>query len=299
MALTTSNVIQTDVQAFMEGLAAVNDWYAPVYKKFTDNTGALRRAAFTGVPSVGTWDGTSDVTTASISTPASNAGLTLTYAKFAIQVKIPRYELLDVPGIQAQSAQKLGMSVASKYAELAGTNMAGILDGNTEALPDTKKVLSATHTMTSGTRSNALTSALDRASFLSAIRMAREWQNYQTQITDWAKLPKFLVVPAELEGVALQIVGSSVTSDQNQMNTAGLYNTKVVVCPYLTDASDWGVFVDPNAGFSQNMAHWDRSAPRFQTAMDQDDLHWKHTVDFATIFDAGPLPDGIIGSTVA
>lgn len=300
---TTTNVIQTPVLTYFEGVGQVDPSWSKLFKRHTDNEGALRISPLSGIDTIPTWDGNADVTTSAVGVPGSNNGLTLTYAQRAVRIRLRKLQLRDVKGLLDMTMAKLGFATGHQYAALAWTVVANVLNAATETYtePDgtgAKALIATNHSTLGATRSNALTTALDRTAFLTAIRMSREWLNYNDQQLDWAAAPKFLVVPAELEGTAKQILQSSVTSDQLQRNTAVDYNTSIIVAPWLTDANNWGLFVDPSWP-DGNMHHWERAMPEVAVTTDFDSLHTQITVDFATVFDAGPLPDGMIGATVA
>ena len=302
MALSTSNLKSIAVQRYFEGIAQVNPAWRRVFNIITRDEASLRISAMSGVPSPGTWDGVADVGDVAIDAPGSANGTSLTYQAYNASVGIGVYDMKDIPEIVGLASRKLGMSVESKRAELAWALPAAINAGTTsitDPAGGAKDFIAADHSTAAATRSNLVTTALDRSSFLVAIRAAREWLNYQDQITDWAMQPKFLLVPAELEATAHQIVGSMHTSSNLQLNTAGMYNTTVVVSPYFTDATDWSLTVDPASGFAAPLNYWQRSEPVFRTIVDQDNWKVRLQVHFADVAAVAPLPDGYYGATVA
>jgi len=302
VALSTSNVKSIAVERYFEGVANVNPAWRSVFNIITKDAASMRIAAMTGVASPPTWDGVADLTDVAIDAPGASNGTSLSYQAYATSVAIGKYDIKDLPDIVSMAARKLGMSVESKRAELAWTLVAAINAGTTQITnPGTGNVdfIATTHDTATTTRANLVNTALDRSAFLTAIQAAREWVNYQDQITDWAQMHKFLLVPAELEATAHQIVGSQHTSSNLQLNTAGMYNTTVVVAPYLTDATDWAISVDPASGFAAPLNYWQRSEPEFRVIVDQDNLKVRLQVDFADVAAVAPLPDGYYGATVA
>ena len=308
MAITSSNVIQTSVSAYFEGVLQPSDSYTRIFNMRSDDVGSLRLAALTGIPDPGTWDGSADLTTATLD---STGAVTMSYQGYGVQVRIGKLQAKDIPGVVEMASRKLGRSVASKRAALAWAHLETAFTAGGSAIADTKALCASDHTMTSGTRSNlAADSALDRSAFLAMIKQAREWQNFQQQVNDWADAPKFLVVPPELETAALEIVGSPFSMNaatevgtasntfkpanaQGEVNTAGRYNTTVIVSPYIADANDYFLICDPSV--ENPLTYWDRSAPDFRVDVDQDNGAIKLSVDWASATQSGPQPDGIIG----
>ena len=292
MALTTSNVKHEGVKSFMEGLVLADTSWRKVQKFHADDEASLRIAALTGIGNTPSWDGTADLTTATVD---STGATTLTYAAYGMQVLIPKYDTLDVPGIVQAAADKLGRSVGATYATTAW----GIYGDAfaTETTADTKYLCATDHTMTSGTRSNKGTSALDRTALEAAITALANWQNYQTQKYNLSRGKLFLIVSPTLMFTAHQVVNSMFTSSNLQQNVLAGMPIEVLVSEYLSDANDWFVQVDP--GVEAPIHFWERSGPDFSVALfDQDNRKTKLNVDFAVVVDAGPQPDGIYGSSV-
>jgi len=297
MAISTSNLIHTTVQRFLEGQSLVKDDWRKVFIEDKTDDGSLRRASVESVPMPATWDGDADVSAVS-GTPDSTGATTLSYQAYCQIVDVGKYVAKDVPGIVGMLAQAQGMGVASRYATTAWA-----LFGNafaSETVADTKALCATDHTTTSTTRSNKVTTALDRAALDTVRQMAREWANFSDEIMDLADYDACLVVPAELEATARQILGSSVTSGQMQANQWAGYPITLVVSPYLTDANDWFYVLEPKYGASLNpLIFWERSAPSYQVITDQDNLKTRLIVDFACVADAGPEPTGIFGAAVS
>ena len=308
MAISNSNVLQTSVSSFFEGMVQPSDSFSRIFDMRSDNVASLRLAALTGIPDPGTWDGAADLTTATLD---STGAVTMAYQGYGVQVRIGKLQAKDIPGVVAMASRKLGRSVASKRAALAWTHLETAFTAGGSAIADTKALCANDHTTIGATRSNlAADSVLDRTAFLALIKTARESLNYQRQVNDWADAPKFLVVPPELETAALEIVGSpfsmnagtavgtpadmySPASVQGEINTAGRYNTTVIVSPYIADSNDYFLIADPSV--EACLTYWDRSAPDFRVDVDQDNGAIKLSVDWASATQSGPQPDGIIG----
>ncbi len=297
MALTTSNVKQVSVSRFFEGLSSVPDHWRKIVDFRNTDTASLRIAALTGIGDVPDWDGSAAITSAAID---STGASTLTYSGFAVQVKISKYDIKDIPEITQLSAQKLGQAVAEKYRKLAFTQLAGFTtDTAGFATADGKGLADSTHTLAAGgTRDNHLTAALSRTALMNGIKQMRQFPNYQGQYTSFADGPLLLVVPPELEATAIEIVHSSLSGAENQMNAVSMFNVEIVVDPYMTDANDWCLMTADTS--SSPVKFWERSAPDFSlTELQLDTRQLLMTCDFAVATANGPQPDGFIGGKVA
>jgi hypothetical protein len=293
MALDTSNVMQVTVSGrFWEGMILPRQDWTKVFKIHRDDEASLRIPALTGVGNIPTWNGTADLTTAAVD---STGATTMAYAARGLQVVIDKYDTKDVPGIVEMAATKLGVSVGATYSTLAWAILGNAFSSETVA--DTKALCATDHTTATTTRSNSGTSALDRTALEAAITAMRSWVNYQDQPYDLASYQLYLVVPNGLEFTAHQIVASMYTSSQMQVSKLSSMPIEVVVSPYLSDANDWFLIVDPVVEAPLHL--WERSAPDFVPRLaDQDNLSTKLNVDFAIAVDSGPQPDGIYGSSV-
>lgn len=293
MALTTSNVKQITVaERFWEGMVRPRQDWTKVFKIHRNDESSIRIAALEGIGNIPTWNGSADLTTETID---STGATTMTYAARGLQVLINKYDAKDVPGIVEMAATKLGVSVGATYSTLAWAILGNAFTSETVA--DSKALCATDHTTATTTRSNKGTSALDRTALEAAITAMRNWDNYQDQPYDLAGFQIYLVVPNGLEFTAHQIVASMYTSSQMQVSKLATMPIEVVVSPYLTDANDWFLIVDPVVEAPLHL--WERSAPDFAVRLiDQDNLQTKLNVDFALAVDAGPQPDGIYGSSV-
>ena len=302
MALTTTNVKQTAVEALFEGLAIVSDNWRAFMDFRTDNVPALRLAAMTGLGNFASWDGASDLSIETIDRPGHD-GVTLSYTQYGYQCRISKADAADVPGIVADASRKIGVSLANTYSNLAYTRL-NLGFGGGSTMGSGNQLFSPTQTRASGTRSNHTSSALDRSAFMSAIQAYRDWTNYQSQPYDLTSGGFCLVVPPALEETAKQIVRSpfaltTITTTgapaQGETNVAGDYGTEVIVSPHLTDANNWFLM----SKLERTVKVWERFAPTVATSIDADDQRIKISVDFALATGVAPQPDGAYGAEVA
>ena len=293
MALDFSNVKERVLERVFEGLAAVDDQWTKVFKIHQRDAAGLRIASMEGIGDLQTWDGTSSITTANIDALGAKD---VSYEAKSIQVLVPYFSELDVPGIVDDASRKIGVSVASTQAAQAYGAMNQAFGSLTTA--DGEALYSASHTTTSGTRSNLGTSALSQSSFMAAVQSMNEWVNYQDQKYPQAMNGErlYLCVPPALYQTAVQIAQSQFTSDQLQLNVARGLNVEVIQSPHL-GASDWQVIVDPAINGGPFVA-FDRAPLEVVTNRDQDTKTLKITATYAMGFSAHPDPTGAFGSDV-
>jgi phage major head subunit gpT-like protein len=130
---------------------------------------------------------------------------------------------------------------------------------------------------------------------MAAIALFRNWADYQGLKMDVVAMGGFyLVIPPGLEEAAGQALGSSVTSDQMQLNMAGSYGIDTIVWNHLTDADNW--FLVSKA--MSPLIFWERSAPDLQIEIDEDSKAGKYSLDFAIASAVNAIPDGIVGAEV-
>lgn len=301
MALTTTNVKRTAVEAFFEGMAIVSDNWRSFMDFRTDDVPALRLAAMTGLGNFGTWDGASDLSVNTIDRPGHD-GVTLSYSQYGYQCRISKADVADVPGIVSEASKKIGVSLANTYSNLAFAMLNTAMGGG-PTVGSGNQLISSAHTRAVGTRSNHTSSALDRSAFMAAITAYRNWTNYQSQPYDLTAGGFCLVVPPALEEAAKQIVRSpfaltSITTTgapaQGEANIAGDYGTEVIVSPHLTDTNNWFLM----SKLERTCKVWERFAPSIATSVDEDDKRVKISVDFALATGVNAQPDGAYGAEV-
>lgn len=285
-----TNVKQTVVERFFEGLFSVSEQWAQAYDYRRNDIADLRISPITGVSSIPKWlGGDLPVQELEALTPQL-----VEYEKYGVQVRVDKYDAKDVPESTTTLPQRIGVATASTYAAKAAEVLAGAFSTSTTSV-DGLALCATNHTTAIGTRSNKLTTALDSAAIMAAIAMFRRWRDYQGLPRDVvAEGGFYLIIPPDLEEAAGQALGSSVTSDQMQVNMAGSYGIDTIVWNHLSDADNW--FLVSKSG--SPLIFWERSAPDLQVQIDEDSKAGKYSLDFAISSAVSALPDGIVGSEV-
>lgn len=146
----------------------------------------------------------------------------------------------DDLGVLRRIPQKLGRSAARTLYEFVFDFLANGFSSVTWD-PDSTAIFDATHNNTS-------TSALSETSLTTAIQAIRS-QTEPDSGKPLGLLPKYLVVPIELEKTAMELAGSSVTQQSARNETVDAvymrkFNLQVIVVPYWTDSNNWFVVAD-------------------------------------------------------
>lgn len=296
MAFTTSNVKSILVESYMEGLRTPSDSWAQAFTQRRDDQASLRLAATHGIGQVQAWDGVEDLPTTNVDALGST---TFAYSSRGVQVRIGKKDVRDVPGVREQASRKLGVAVASTYGSLAASVYDGIWATQTSF--DGQYVISDSHTQaTGGTRDNKLTSAFDRDALFAAILLARNWQSYHGLPHDLADLGWYLVCGPGLEQTVKEVLGSSLSGADMQVNAAmGAYNITPIIWSQVADADNWALVSKATVAAGEGpLLFWERQAPDYQVDIDQDSKATKISVDFDYAVGVLPTPDGIIGAAV-
>lgn len=288
---TTTNVLQTSVVSYMEGLRAVPDGWEQVYEVRSDDVPSLRIASISGVGELPTWSGDEDISTTTVSERGSK---TLDYVQYALEVRIPKLNARDVPGLVEQAGRKLGFAVASTRGTVAAAKLNNAFGSTTTA--DGQALCSTAHTTRSGaTRSNKLTSAFDRTALFAALNLARNWVSYENMDYDITDAGWFLVWPTSsstFEETVTEVLGSAYSSSEMQTNAAAGRNITPIGWKKLTDATHWHLI----SKFEKPMVLWDRIQPEQTLDVDTSSRLIKLTADSAMVAQCKPQPEGIIGS---
>lgn len=288
---SNQNVKQTIVERFFEGVHQVPETWAQAYDYRTNDIADLRISPITGVSSIPKWNG-GDLPVQELEALTPQL---VQYEKYGVQVRVDKYDAKDVPESTTVLPQRIGVATSQAYAAKAAEVLNNAFTTATTSV-DGLALCANNHTTKVGTRSNYMTSALDSAAIMAAIKMFRTWRDYQGMPRDFVSEGGFyLVIHPELEEAAGQALGSSVTSDQMQVNMAGSYGIDVIVWNQLTDETNWFLVSKSQSP----IGFWERSAPDLQVQIDEDSKAGKYSLDFAISSFVSALPDGIVGSLVA
>ena len=226
---SNQNVKQTVVERFFEGLYSVSEQWAQAYDYRRNDIADLRISPITGVSSIPQWNG-GDLPVQELEALTPQL---VQYEKYGVQVRVDKYDAKDVPESTTTLPQRIGVATAQTYAAKA----VEVLDnafGSATTSVDGLALCATNHVTKVGTRSNKLTTALDSAAIMAAIAMFRMWRDYQGMKRDVVQEGGFyLIIPPDLEEAAGQALGSSVTSDQMQVNMAGSYGIDPIVWNHL------------------------------------------------------------------
>lgn len=293
MALS-SDTQQQVVDFYFDGDAMVPQKYEAMFAKRTDQAGSLKIGSLSteGTNSLPVWpSGQGDIPQARVSDIGSK---TLSFAQYAIQFRIRKLDAKFDPTLIAEVSKAVGRAVANTKALLA----AGVINGahsTTTVVPGGKSLAATDHpTALGGTRSNKLATGCDLAAIFAAMALARAWKDYDGGDFDIAEggWNLFHPVVAGLEQTVAQALGSAVTSDQNQINTSGIFNISQIVWSKVTTATHWGLV----SKMMTPLIDWEVLAPEDSITVDEDSREIKVTVDGAWGAGCGAQPSGFIGA---
>jgi len=290
MALT--EVKQTFVRPFMEGLTQPDSSWQNGFDVWTDDVAAVKLAAFSGIGTVPVWDGTNDYPQADVN---DRANTTLTYTKYALQARINKYDAKDVPRIVSDAAQKLGIAIANTYGSIAAARLADAFNTTTTS-GDGVALCSDSHPTASGaSRDNKLTSAFDRTAYMAAVNLASLWTSYHNLDEDWSADPKILFASPQATTFredTIEVFGSALSGSDMQANAAASFRPEVNIWAKLTDSTQWFLI----SKLRKPLVFWIRTGAESTTVIDEDNGNIKISTDFAIGTIAKPDPVGIIGS---
>ena len=291
--MALNEVRQTFVRPFMEGLTQPDQSWQNGFDVWTDDVAAGKLAAFSGIGAVPVWDGSNDYPQVDVN---DRANTTITYTKYALQVRINEYDAMDVPRIVPEAATKLGVAIANTYASVAAARLADAFNVSTTA-GDGVALCSDSHPTASGVaRDNNLASAFDRTAYMAAVNLASLWQSYHNLDEDWSADPKMLFGSPQdttFRETSIEVFGSAVSSDQMQINAAASYRPEVNIWSKLTNPNQWFVI----SKLRKPLVFWIRKGAESKTFIDEDNGNIKISTSFALGTIAKPDPVGIIGSS--
>lgn len=151
----------------------------------------------------------------------------------------------DIPTEMSDMTKELGRSARETIEVLVHD----LYNGTTKTAGDGLAIFSNSHTkLGGGTWSNLLTPAAD----LAAASLKQALLNIEETTDDRGKQqvikPKTLLIPAELEFTAKELLNSThdPESANNTINSLQSRNLQVIVDPYLTDADAWFLLAEKN-----------------------------------------------------
>lgn len=291
-AFSIENAKAEAVDAYAVGAASAPMPWESFVDFRTDDTAALRLAPITAVGRIPEWAGGDRPQTRA----RALEPLVIQYTKYALQARVDKFDLRDLPRIAGDISRRFGIAVPMTYGYIAAELFAAAFTTATTSYDGLSLLNTAHTTKVSGTtRSNRIGSALDRTALMSVILKMRKWIDYEGLSYDLVAQPGtlYLVVPPDLEEVAIETVQSALSGADMAVNVAGMYGIQVVVWSLLSSTTEW--FVCHSAELP--VKFWERSAPDVEVvASDTDSGELKINVDFAVACKAGPTPDGIFGS---
>lgn len=293
--MALSEVKQEWVTPFMEGLTSPSEAWRAGFDIMTDDVASKKLASMSGISRVPVWNGSADRDVAEVN---GLYDVPLTYTKYALQVRLNKYDVRDIPGLVADSARKLGVAIANTYGSIAADRMADIFAATTTAGDGVALVSDSHPNVNGGTRDNKLTSAFDRTSYMAAMSLARLWTDYQGNEDAWDGEDKVLFGSAAdttFYETAAEVFRSAVTSAANQANAAQDYIPQVVVWSKLTTSTRWSV----HSTARKPLVFWIRAGAENETVIDEDNGNVKINTDFAIGTCAKPDPAGVVGSMTA
>jgi hypothetical protein len=293
---TNNNTVVLPVTAFTTGVASYPANDGPIWDVIDGNdpASAIRRRASRQLDErPQPWPET--VGPRPVAAPGPAWGIEMTRVWYAIDIRVTKTKRQEDPGIVASLPYAIGYGVGEHQRRLRGLTYAA---AQTQTLPDTKIVWSATHTTRDGTsRNNLLTTAPDRTALFAVRTKQRRWMNYRGDLADRSLMPKYLVHATELfedVNIALGAQQAGSTGNDNQrtlMDMLGYVGT--IDYPELP-ADVWGVeCLSPMEG-SRPFVHWQRAAQEYDQR-ENDDGSVSITVDFAEAYGIGPDPDNTFG----
>lgn len=290
--MSLTEVRDTVVLPFMEGLTQPSEAWRQFFEVRTDDVAAVKLASYSGIGGVPEWDGSNDISTADVN---DRFNTSLSYTKYALQVRLNKYDIRDVPGLLENAVRKLGVAVANTYGSIGADRLEDVYDATSTA-GDGVALISDSHPLASGgTRDNKLTSAFDRTAFMAAINLASLWKSYHGQEEDWSGDDLVMYgSPADssLRENVHEVFRSVLSGQDNQANAALGYNVTPVIWAKLTDSTRWGIISRSRTP----LVYWIRSGAEQSIDVDVDNRGTKITVDFAIGTQIKPDPVGIIGS---
>lgn len=292
MALSSDTYTQA-VEFYFDGEAQVPSKWEDGFFFRDDQTGSIKLGGLSteGQNRLPSWNGEDDISQARVRDIGSK---TVNFTQYALQFRIGKLAARHNPALLQETMMGVGRAVANTKALLA----AAVLNGahtTTTVVPGSKALAATDHpTALGGTRSNKLATACDLAAIFAAMALARQWVDYDGGDYDLADGGWHLFHPvvAGLEQQVAQALGSQYTSDQLQVNTAGMFGISQIVWAKLTTATQWSLA----SKVRRPLCFWEHVAPEDSIDVDEDSRQIKVTVDGAWAAFCREQPTGFIGA---
>lgn len=289
----SSDTYQQVVDFYFDGEMEVPAKWEPAFESREDQTGSIKLGGLSteGVNQLPGWSGSSDIPQAVVKDIGSK---TVSFAQYALQLRISKLDAKFNPTLVPDAAKAIGRAVANTKANLA----AAILNGahsTTTVVPGSKTLAATDHpTALGGTRSNKLSTACDLAAIFAAMALARQWKDYDGGDMDQAEDGWYLFHPvvSGLEQTVAQALGSQYTSDQMQVNTAGMYGISQVVWAKISNSTHWALVSKRR----KPLGVWTLLSAEDSISVDEDSRQIKITVDGAWAAYCKAQPSGFIGN---
>jgi hypothetical protein len=286
--------------------------YVPTWNRFcnvrADNAIALQNYADIKPATLGTWNGSEDITATSY---GSFAEQTVTAQGHATRVDLTRRDVGLDPGlVERKAAEMLEAAQLTIESSVFSALEGGFSESVDNGAGGTTNVLGGTFVLAdASTQTNGLTAALSATSLASARQKLMEWKNYNGDPMGLGMGNLALIVSPQNHDLAIEITKSpmlrEVTSDaSNNVAVSGAnINPQadrpydVIVSPFLTaDPDDWFLV---QTGAQSPVYYWTAAAPHL--IIQEDEVNQKVVMSvslYHKVYIQTP-PNGIIASNVA
>jgi len=262
---STSNVKQTVVERFFEGIHSVSEQWAQAYDYRRNDIADLRLSPISGVSEIGQWDPNSDLPVQELEalTPQSVA-----YTSYGVQVRVNKYDAKDVPESTTVLPQRIGTAVASTYSKRAATVLNNAFS-TSAPVGDGAALCSSAHPSLSGNQRNQLSVAADlNETSLEQMLIDIAGLTDERGLKIAVRGTK-LIIPKELQFIAERVLNSNLRpatadNDANAMKNMGMIPEGAVVNHFLTDTDAFFIKTDAPNGFK----YFERTP--LQTSMEGD-----------------------------
>lgn len=294
MAIST-DIQPIHVEAFCEGMESVPSKWESMFEVRTDDQASLKLGTWgaEGTNRLTEWEnGADDIPQARVADIGSK---TVNFTQFALQFRIRKLDAKHDPTLVPRVLKAVGRAIANTRA-LLGAALVNGAHSTTTVVPGSKALAATDHPTASGAaRSNKVASGLDLGAIFSAMLLARQWVDYDNGDFDFAEGGWDLAYPnvAGLEQTVGQALGSAVTSDQNQVNTSGMFGIRAFPWAKITTSTHWAL----QSRVVRTLGMWDhvRAEDNITVVEDEDSRQIKITCDGAYAAFCSPHPSGFIG----